>query len=171
MAASPARTWRIEPLGEHHDRTAFASGAEPLDRYFKAQAGQDVRRRVASCFVLVEDDTPSVLGFYTLSATSIAVVDLPEAVTRRLPRYPLVPATLLGRLAVDATRRGQGLGTHLLMDALARILRSEIASFAMVVEAKDRAAEQFYARFGMRRLPSAGRRLFIPVAELAKLRA
>lgn len=172
MSPGPApdepRSSRIEPLGENHDRSAFASGMEPLDRYLRNQAGQDTRRRVSSCFVLVEEGRPAPLGFYTLAATSIALTELPEALTKRLPRYPTVPATLMGRLAVDGRHRGRGLGELLLLDALARALRSEIATFAFVVDAKDEEAAAFYAHYGFRMLTVGGRRLFMPMAEAAQ---
>ncbi len=142
---------------------------EPLDRYLRAGAGQDARRRVASCFVLVEGDDPRPRGFHTLAATAVMLTALPEAMARRLPRYPLVPAALLGRLAVDAAHRGRGLGQMLLLDAMARTLRSEVAVFAMVVDAKDDAAAAFYAAHGLRPLTGDGRRLFIPMAEVARL--
>lgn len=159
---------RIEPLSEHHVRTAFASGVEPLDRYLRTQAGQDARRRVAACFVLVEDRGVEPVGFYTLAATSLALAELPETVTKRLPRYPTVPATLMGRLAVDERHRGKGLGEMLLMDALARALRSEIATFAVVVDAKDERAAEFYGKYGFRALTADGRRLFLPMTEAAQ---
>ena len=166
-AAGPAG-YRIEPLGERHDRETFSCGVGTLDRYFRTQAGQDSRKRVASCFVLVADDG-SVAGYYTLSATSIALADLPPVLMKKLPRYPLLPATLMGRLAVDERRRGHGLGELLLFDAFSRTLRSEIASYAFVVDAKDDIAQAFYERYRFIRLPSAGRRLFLPLAEIADL--
>lgn len=159
---------RIEPLGEHHDRSAFASGVEPLDRYLRTQAGQDTRRRVASCFVLVEEGGTAPLGFYTLAATSIALAELPEALTKRLPRYPTVPAALMGRLAVDGRHRGRGLGELLILDAMTRALRSEIATFAFVVDAKDEGAAAFYARYGFRALTEDGRRMILLMAEAAR---
>lgn len=165
--ATPA-AYRVEPLGELHDRVTFSCGVEALDRYFRMQAGQDSRKRVASCFVLVADDG-SVAGYYTLSATSIALGDLPPTLVKKLPRYPLLPATLMGRLAVDQRRRGRGLGELLLFDAFSRTLRSEIASYAFVVDAKDDTAQAFYGRYRFMRLPSAGRRLFLPLAEIADL--
>jgi predicted GNAT family N-acyltransferase len=165
---APPAGYRFELLGDRHDRTTFSCGVEALDRYLRSQAGQDHRRRVASCFVLVAEDG-SVVGYYTLSATSIALVDLPPDLAKRLPRYPAIPATLMGRLAVDQRRRGERLGELLLFDAFSRALRSEIASYAFVVDAKDDAAEAFYARYRFIRLPSAGHRLFLPVAEIAAL--
>jgi len=160
--------YRIEPLGDRHNRGTFSCGADALDRYFRTQAGQDSRKRVASCFVLVADDG-SVAGYYTLSATNIALADLPPALVKKLPRYPALPATLMGRLAIDQRQRGRGLGELLLFDAFSRTLRSEIASYAFVVDAKDDAAQAFYERYRFIQLPSAGRRLFLPLAEIAGL--
>ena len=91
----------IEPLGIDHDRVAFCCGIEVLDCYLKTQASQDVRKHVAAAFVLVDrEERQKVLGFYTLSATSIRLTDLPPQIVKKLPKYPNLPATLLGRLAV-----------------------------------------------------------------------
>jgi hypothetical protein len=166
-AAAPAL--RIEPLSSRHDRSNFASGVEPLDRYLKQQAGQDSRRRVASCFVLVAGDDPAAIGFYTLAATSVALAELPEALAKPLPRYPVVPATLMGRLAVDARHQGQRHGEFMLFDAFSRVLRNEIASYAFVVDAKDDHAAKFYRRYRFMPLADRGRRLFVPMAEVARL--
>jgi predicted GNAT family N-acyltransferase len=168
MAEVVPSAYRFEPLGDRHNRAVFSCGVEALDRYFRTQAGQDSRRRVASCFVLVAEDG-SVAGYYTLAATSVALVDLPPALAKRLPRYPVVPATLMGRLAVHQERRGRRLGELMLFDAFSRTLRSEIASYAFVVDAKDDAAQVFYERYRFMRLPSAGRRLFLPLPEIAAL--
>ncbi len=161
--------YRIESLNAQHDRVAFSSGVEALDRYFRTQAGQDVRRRVASCFVLVEADGRSVAGYYTLSASSIVISDLPPEVAAKVPRYPVVPATLIGRLAVRSDLRGRRLGELLLLDGLSRCLRAEVASFALIVDAKDGRAEAFYSHYGFRRLVGGGRRLFLPMTEAAAL--
>ena len=166
-AAAPALS--IEPLSDRHDRETFASGVEPLDRYLRQQAGQEARRRVASCFVLVGNDDRVPIGFYTLAATGIALTDLPEPLAKRLPRYPVVPAILMGRLAVDARHQRQGHGEFMLLDAFARAMRSEIASYALVVDAKDDKAVRFYQRYGFRSLLSGARKLFVPMAEIAKL--
>jgi GNAT superfamily N-acetyltransferase len=165
-AASPAR--RVEPLGDQHDRAAFSCGVDALDRYFRTQAGQDTRKRVASCFVLVAEDG-SAAGYYTLSATGIALTDLPPDLARKLPRYPLVPAVLMGRLAVDLRRRGQGLGELPLLDDFRRTLRSDIAAYTFVVGAKDDAAQAFYERYGFMALPGPERRLFLSLAEIARV--
>jgi len=158
--------YRIEPLGDRYDRADFSCGVEVLDGYLRVQAGQDSRKRVATCFVLVGADG-SLAGYYTLSATSILLVDLPTDIARKLPRYPAIPATLMGRLAVDRRNHGRRLGEFLLFDAFSRTVRSEIASFAFIVDAKNDAARSFYEHYGFRRLPSAGQRLFLPLAEIA----
>jgi ribosomal protein S18 acetylase RimI-like enzyme len=159
---------RIEPLGNQHDREAFSCGIEPLDRYFRTQASQDSRRRFAYCFVLVIPGG-NVAGYYTLSATSILLTDLPQTLIKKLPRYPVVPATLMGRLAVDQKYRGKKFGESLLFDAYSRTLRSDIASFAFVVDPKDENARSFYERYGFTPLPSAGRRMFKSMSEIAAL--
>lgn len=159
---------QITPLDDLHDRAAFECGVEPLDRYFKTQAGQDVRRRVASCFVLT-DGSPAPIAFYTLTATSIALHDLPTSMAKKLPRYPSVPATLMGRLAVDHRYRGRRLGELMIMDAFSRALRSEIATYAFVADAKDETAASFYKAYEFLPLADAENRFFMPMAEIAKL--
>jgi GNAT superfamily N-acetyltransferase len=159
---------RVEILGPQHDRSTFASGIEPLDRYFRTQAGQEARKNIAAPFVLVLADG-SVGGYYTLSATAVKLTELPADVARRLPRYPLVPATLLGRLAVDRRHQRKGYGRFLLADALYRTVRNEIASFAVVVEAKDDAARRFYERESFLPFPDQPMKLFRPTADIAAL--
>lgn len=166
-AAAPAL--HIEPLSDRHDRQSFASGAAPLDRYLRQQAGWDTRRRVASCFVLVGNDEHVPIGYYTLAATGIALAGLPEALAKRLPRFPMVPATLMGRLAVDARHQRQGHGEFMLLDAFGRAVRNEIASYVFVVDASDDNAVRFYQCFGFRSLTAGTRRLFMPMTEIAKL--
>lgn len=168
MAGRPERPLRVEVLGSQHDRTSFSSGVEPLDRYFRSQAGQDARKNMAAPFVLVLPDG-AIGGYYTLSSTAVKLTELPNDVARRLPRYPLVPATLLGRLAVDNRMQGQGYGRFLLADALLRALRSEIASFAVIVDAKDDAARRFYERESFLSLPDQPMKLFRPMADIEKL--
>ncbi|MGO7542383.1 GNAT family N-acetyltransferase [Rhizobium ruizarguesonis] len=159
---------RVEVLGPQHDRTAFESGVEPLDRYFRTQAGQDARKNLAAPFVLVlPDDT--IAGYYTLSATSVHIGEWPDHTIRRLPRYPLIPATLLGRLAVERRQQGRGYGRFLLADALFRAVRSEIASFAVIVDAKDDNARRFYERESFLPFPDQPLKLFRPMNDIAAL--
>ncbi len=168
MASAREGALRVEALGPHHDRSSFASGVEPLDRYFRTQAGQDARRHVAAPFVLVLPEG-EIGGYYTLASTAIKLGDLPSNITRRLPHYPLIPATLLGRLAVDLRHRGKGYGRFLLADALFRAARSEIASFAVIVDAKDVAARRFYERESFLPFPDLPMQLFRPMADITAL--
>lgn len=156
--------FRIEPLSSGHDRSRFSSGSLPLDRYFREQASQDVKRRIAACFVALSVQTGEVAGFYTLAAASVGLSALAPDVVKRLPRYPVVPAALLGRLAVDKNFQGKGLGGVLLADAVLRTSRAELGVFAMLVDAKDEAAQRFYEHHGFTLLPGADRRLCLPIA-------
>ncbi|MBI1869148.1 MAG: GNAT family N-acetyltransferase [Methylocystis sp.] len=157
----------IEPLGAH-DRSAFSCGAAPLDRYLRAQASQDVKRLVASCFVLVETATNTIAGYYTLAATSVPANDLPTEALKRLPRYPILPAALVGRLAVDQRFHRQGLGGALLADAALRVLKGDTTAFALIVEAKDEDAVAFYRLQGFCPFASRPMSLFLPLATANK---
>lgn len=168
MAEPESGSLRVEALAAHHDRSSFASGVEPLDRYFRTQAGQDARKNMAAPFVLVLADG-GIVGYYTLSSTGVKLADLPVEMTRRLPRYPIIPATLLGRLAVDQRLQGRGYGRFLLADALHRALRSEIASFAIVVDAKDASALRFYQSESFLPFPDQPTKLFRPMADIARM--
>ncbi len=167
MGTSPV----IEPLGSHHDRAAFSCGNEDLDRYFHRLASQDLRRGVAVPFVLIEPTASNIAGFYTLSALSVRIGAFPESITRKLPKYPVMPATLLGRLAVDRQYRGRGYGGLLIMDALRKSLRQSltIGSIAVVVDAKDEPARSFYQRHDFVAFSNQPRRLFLPMAKIEKL--
>jgi GNAT superfamily N-acetyltransferase len=159
---------RVEPLGSHHDRSGFESGVESLDRYFRTQVGQDTRKNLAALFVLVLRGG-AIAGYYTLSSTSVQLTELPLQIVRKLPRYPLIPATLLGRLAVDQRHQGNGYGRFLLADALHRAVRNEIASFAVVVDAKDDNARRFYERESFLPLPDQPLKLYRPMADIKQL--
>jgi GNAT superfamily N-acetyltransferase len=168
VAVPPEGTLRVEALGPQHVRDTFTSDVDLLDRYFRTQAGQDARKNMAAPFVLVLP-AGGIGGYYTLSSTAVKLAELPENVARRLPRYPLVPATLLGRLAIDRRFQGRGYDRFLLADALLRVVRSEIASFAVVVDAKDDTARRFYERESFLPLLDEPMKLFRPVADLVKL--
>jgi GNAT superfamily N-acetyltransferase len=165
--AQPLEGARVEVLGPRRDRNSFASGVDPLDRYFRTQAGQDARKNPAAPFVLVLPD--GTIAPYTLSSTAMQLGELPEKAVRKLPRYPLLPATLLGRLAVDHRHRGKGYGRFMLADALYRAMRSEIASFAVIVDAKDDNARRFCQRESFLPFPDQPMKLFRPMAEIAQL--
>jgi GNAT superfamily N-acetyltransferase len=158
----PVERYRVEPLGAHHERNPFDSGSGELDRYLGQQAGQDGRRKVASVFVAVDKTSGALHGFYTLSMAAVLLNRLPESLARKLPRYPSIPAVRLGRLAVHRAAQGQGLGTHLLMDAMARSLESPIAWAVFLVDAKDDSAKAFYQLFGLQSFLDEERSLFLP---------
>ena len=163
--------FRVEALSRQHDRKGFSCGVEPLDRYLRVQAGQDARRRVAAPFVLCMGQSKAVLGYYTLSALSVDIGAWPEEVARKLPRYPAVPATLLGRLAVDTRLRGKGMGEHLLMNALRRAFESsrDVASVAVIVDAKNHDAEMFYRRYEFIPFADQPSRLFLSMGTIERL--
>jgi GNAT superfamily N-acetyltransferase len=153
----------VEPLAPSHDRTEFTCGVDALDRYFREQAGQDVRRRVTACFVAREIVTDRVAGFYTLAAGGILLAQMPVRLAKRLPRYPAVPVARLGRLAVAGAFHGRKLGGALLWDAVERATRSEVAVYALVVDAKDQPAESFYLHHGFVRFGDSHRTLILPL--------
>lgn len=148
--------YRIERL-DRHDRSRFDCGSPELDRYLRERAMQDMRRRVTLCFVAVDQDE-EVAGFFTLAATSLPVDQLSAERAKRLPRYPVVPAVLLGRLAVALAHQGRQLGGALVADAILRASRSEAMAYAMIVDAKDDSAARFYAHLGFERLGDDTRR-------------
>jgi predicted GNAT family N-acyltransferase len=165
MVERPSEDLRIVLLGEEHARDGFTCGRESLDRYLKTQAGQDVRRKANAVFVLSAVDEPTqLLGYYTLCAMAISQGDVPEVARKHVPRYPLVSATLIGRLAVAKERQGERLGAVLLADALRRAFdsASTVGSSMVVVDALDETAAGFYAAHGFVRLPES-LRLVLPI--------
>ena len=158
----------VEALASHHDRGSFSCGVAALDRYLREIAGQDVKRRMASCFVAIESASGRVAGFYTLASASLPVEEIPAQLASKLPRYPVVPGVRLGRLAIGLDFRGIGLGGALLADAMARAMGSEIAAYAMIVNARDAAARSFYRHHGFIEFASAPLSLFLPLGKAVK---
>lgn len=148
-------------LGREHDRTGFRCGEAALDEYLRVRAGQDVQRGAASVFVAVSPESNEILGYYTLSAYSVELVDLPHDIRKKLPRYGRIPAILLGRLAVHESARGQKLGGFMLLDALHRALNAEIGWAVFLVQAKHEQAAAFYRHFGFQPFEHNGLILFI----------
>jgi ribosomal protein S18 acetylase RimI-like enzyme len=140
-----------------------------LDRYFREQATQDIRRRMSRCFVAAERKSGDVAGFYTLAAANVQSVELPPEITKRLPRYQAVPAALVGRIAVDLRYRGRGVGSALLGDAVHRTARADPAAFTLLVDAKDETAAAFYRKHGFAPPASRPLTLFLPLATALKL--
>lgn len=159
----------IEPLNASHDRRAFSCGVAALDRYVREQVSQDIKRRLGNCFVATDRNTGAIAAYYTLAASSIPIAALPEAETRRLPRYPLLPATLIGRLAVDTRYQGHRIGSALIIDAIHRSAQAAPASFTLLVDAKDDSASVFYRKHGFIPLVSRSLTLFLPIATGLKL--
>jgi len=169
--APPRPDLKIEALASHHDRDSFSCGVDSLDRYLRTQASQDVRRKANGVFILVEPNKPKVvLGYYTLCATALAQGDVPAAARKHVPRYPLVSATLVGRLAVSETRQGERLGAMLLADAVQRAYASAaiVGSSMLVVEAINERAATFYEGNGFVRLPDS-LRLVLPMHAIQRL--
>ena len=131
-----------------HAIEKFNCGNKALNRYLTVQAGQDMRKKLSVCFVLNDDYTRDLIGYYTLSSYSINADSIPNTIKVKAPRnYTKIPATLLGRLAIDLKFQGKGLGEFVLLNALERAHDAslKIASFAVIV---DKSAEDFYSQYG-----------------------
>lgn len=162
--------WVIEPLSATHVRSDFSCGHAPLDDYLRKQAGQHARKAMGRTFAAVRPGQRHVIGYYTLSASSVEFAQAPEALQRKLPRYPL-PVALLGKLAVDQTAQGEGLGEYLLMDALRRIVHisAQMAVLAVEVHALDERAKRFYLKYGFQPFLDQPLHLFLPLATVKRL--
>lgn len=157
----------IQPLTGRHDRSTFASGSDPLDTWLRQTAQQHQKRGISKTFVAVDEGAPTrILGYYALTVCEILSEELPSALARKLPRR--VPGVRLGRLAVDRSVQGQGLGEMLLMNAIDRskLVLEHVGVHALFVDAKDAGAASFYAKYGFRPLPSDPLRLVLVVADL-----
>lgn len=160
-----------EPLNKNHKKSDFSSGKEMLDVYIQKQASQDVKRKLVACFVICENETSLIKGYYTLSNSSIPTEIIPSELRKKLPgSYESIPSTLLGRLAIDMKFQGQGIGKLILIDALKRSfeISKTIGSFAVIVNPIDRDAEKFYAKYGFIRLPDSGK-MFLPMKTIEQL--
>jgi hypothetical protein len=155
--------FQVEPLGRQHNRKSFSCGVPALDDYIRTKVSQDIKRLVASCFVAVEKATGTVAGYYTLSAASIALKDLREMTAKKLPRYPTAPVVRVGRLAVALEFQKEKLCAALLVNAAKRVLESDVAAFALVVDAKDEKGVGFYLRHGFIQIESRPLTLFLPL--------
>lgn len=155
-------------LTKKHHKKEFDCKIEALNDYLKKRASQDVRKKIASCFVLVDNDN-KVLGYYTLSNASIPKERVPENIRKKIP-YQDYPVTLLGRLAIDFNAQGNNYGSFLLIDALKRsyTISKQIASAAVVVDPINEAAHSFYKKYGFIALPDS-KRMFLPMKTIAQL--
>ncbi|WP_119270031.1 GNAT family N-acetyltransferase [Taklimakanibacter deserti] len=153
----------IEPLGKKHRRTDFSCGNDRIDSYFHEVVSQDVKRKYATCFVAREIATDRVAGFYTLSSSNVPLNEVPEPLAKKLPRYPSVPAVLIGWLGRHRDYAGQGLGEILLFDAIKTVATAPVGAHAIFADAIDDKAASFYAAFGFVSLIERPRRLYLPV--------
>jgi predicted GNAT family N-acyltransferase len=151
-----------------HDRATFDCGVGALNEYLKTRLGQHSRKDLTRGYVLAAPEG-RIAGYFTLSAGRLSISVIPEghAFPARMP----LPCTLLGRLAVDLSFRGQGLGGALLIHALkVAITASEtIASAVIEVDAKDAALQSFYARYGFQSLPDDPMHMYLPMATAREL--
>ncbi|AGF53584.1 sll7030 (plasmid) [Synechocystis sp. PCC 6803] len=163
---------KIELLDSRiHQRSDFYCGEASLDTYIQKQASQDLKRKIATIFVLVDNLDKKVLGYYTLSAYTVNIAYLETDFAKGLPRYPMLPATLLGRLAVDQNYKGQGLGELLLIDALKRAWETSqlIASLAVIVEALNDQASNFYIKYGFVPFNQQPSKLYLAMKSVERL--
>ncbi len=153
-----------------HNRSTFHCGVDSLDDYIKTRASQELKKLVSTPYVLTDSPERQVLGYYCLSSYSIASAELDESTAKKLPRYPLLPAIMLGRLAVDSGYQGKGYGDLLVADALKRSLElsKQLASFAVVVDAIDQGAARFYQRHGFIEFPDDPLKFYLPIATIEK---
>jgi GNAT superfamily N-acetyltransferase len=171
MAVPAAYDFRLEALAKHHDRATFSCGVQSLDHYLKTQASQDMRRKANAVFVMVGAQAPTrIVGYFTLCAYTLSQGEVPEAARRHIPRYPLVSATPIGRLAVDKNDQGRGVGAVLLARALRMAYEntSIVGSSMIVVDAMDERAAGFYEAHGFIRLVDS-MRLILPMQTAANL--
>lgn len=159
--------WVIERLADRHERGEFSCGKVPLDVFLRTQAGQYERKDVGRTFVATRPNANRVIGYYTLAASAVEFATIPEKLSKKLPKHP-VPTILLGRLAVDTSARGEGLGRELLMDALRRVLTvaETLGVFAVHVHALDDEARAFYEKYGFVALADQPRHLLLPLATI-----
>ncbi len=159
------------PLNSSHNKSEFSCGKEMLDNYLHKQANQDIKRKLSACFVVIEAQSNLIKAYYTLSNNSIPLDNVPNDIKVKLPQsYHTIPATLLGRLALDHRFQGKGLGKLILVDALKRCfeLSKIIGSFAVVVDPIDQEAENFYKKFGFIKLPDSGK-MFLTIKTIGQL--
>lgn len=161
----------VEPLEKKHNKSEFKCGIDALDQYLKTQAGQDIKKNVAVTHVLTTESSDKILGYYTLSSIGIFPGELPDNIIKKLPRYPVLPGVLIGRLAVDESLQGKKLGLYLLMDAFKRSLAvsNQIGIVAVIVDAKNEKAVAFYKQYGFLALPDNEYRLFLPLSTIKQL--
>jgi GNAT superfamily N-acetyltransferase len=160
-----------EPLNSRHNKNGFLCGKDLLDNYIRFQANQDVKRKLSACFVLSDNETNNISGYYTLSSSSISNDLIPDSFSKISPKsYSSIPTILLGRLAIAQNNQGKGIGKLLLIDALKRSfdISGSIGAFAVIVDPIDNEAERFYSKYGFIKLPDSGK-MFLPMKTINQL--
>lgn len=168
---SDSAKYVIEHLEKKHNKKEFSCGIETLDSYLKIKASQDVKKNVAATYVLTANNLEMVIGYYTLSSIGIFPGELPDELVAKLPRYPVLPGILIGRLAVDKNSQKKNIGTYLLIDALKRSLAvsKQIGIVAVLVEAINEKAAAFYKNHGFTSFEDNAHKLFLLSSTIRKL--
>lgn len=151
------------------DFANFDCGEPALNDYIQKYVSQDEKKNLCRAYVLLDDDGSSLIGYYTLSSSSVAFEEFPDEMKKRFPKYP-VPVALIGRLALGKSFQGQGIGAELIADALKRALAisQELGFAAVIVEAKNAAAVSFYKKFGFVQFQGHPNKLAISIATIEK---
>ena len=159
-------------LSSDLDRSDFSCGENALDVYFQHQAGQDMKRGFATVVVAKDkSDLSKILGFYTICAYSVKITTFPSEIIKKMPRYPCVPALLLGRLAVSKEMQGKHIGSLLVYDAMKRVCRSDLAWAFMIIDAKNTNLCSFYERLMFARFSENSGKMWINIKQVKKILA
>jgi GNAT superfamily N-acetyltransferase len=159
----------IESLGAKHRREDFDCGEDSLNRYLKQYASQHQKKDLGRIYVAVQPGEQQVLGYYTLANGSVEFQSVPKS--KGLPREYPIPVILLARLAIDRSMQGQGLGAVLLFDALKRAAEASqvSAAHAVIVDALNETAKQFYLHYDFEESLDDPMRLFLPMHDIRAL--
>lgn len=163
--------YTITRLNKNHVKQAFSCGSVYLDNYLKTQASQDVKKNVSITYILTLCGSHTTIGYYTLSSIGIDAKDFPPETLKKLPKYPILPSILIGRLAVDKNHHGKKIGKHLLIDALKRsyTISTQVGIAIVTVDAKDATASSFYQYHGFMEFSENKSKLFLPMSTIKKL--
>ena len=157
-------------LDKTHNRNAFECEEQQLTDYIKKQVSQDIKKRLAVCFVAIDSDN-NVIGYYTLSSESLGREQIPDKYLKKVPQNYNAPVILLGRLARNITAKGTGLGEHLLLDDLFRaftLSEESIGAMAVIVDPMNQFAIKFYEKYGFEQLPDS-EKMFLSMSTIKQI--